>query len=100
MDDEKDTKIEEEDEEIEEEELNKNIPEFTMGLNKKHIESYEKAKEIYLQREKEKLQPKIQNEITSKINSEWTGILSLPELKNTSFDFNVLKKLSFQKSKL
>lgn len=98
MDEEK-LKEEKEDKE-EEEEIRKNLPEFSMGLQKKYIEMYEKAQNIYIEREKEKLKPKIQDEITEKISKEWNGILSLPELKNTSFDFNVLKKLSFQKSKL
>jgi superoxide dismutase len=92
---------EQEQEEQEQEERMKNIPEFKLGLLKKDVEQIQKAiQEVELLKE-EKNKPKYQKEISKKINEEWNSILTLPELKDNTIDFNILKQLTqFRRSKL
>jgi superoxide dismutase len=95
-----DTESEQEEQEEQEERM-KNIPEFKLGLLKKDVEQIQKAiQEVELLKE-EKNKPKYQKEISKKINEEWNSILTLPELKDNTIDFNILKQLTqFRRSKL
>ena len=63
----------------------------------KYRKQVEDAKIEHLNLINERMQPKIQNELSEQINKEWTGVLSLPDLKSSDFDYQVLKTL---KSKL
>jgi hypothetical protein len=92
---------EEEEQEEEKEERKKNIPDFKLGLLKKDVLLIQKALQEVQLRKEEKNKPKYQKEISKKINEEWNSILTLPELKDNTLDFNILKNLTqFRRSKL
>lgn len=78
-------------------EIPENCPNLIDGVTKKYRKMVEDAMIEFQQRQVEKLQPKILNELSQKIGQEWQSVLSLPELKTSSFDYDVLKTL---KSKL
>lgn len=73
-----------------------NYPELRMGLNRKNISAIRLARSKFFEQQAKQLATRQQVQVAKGIEDEWKGILSLPELADATFDFQVLKQLTQQ----
>jgi hypothetical protein len=84
----------EEEESVEgEEKYLSDIEEFEDGMTLEDREKIKEARALYFEEEAKKLKPQIQEDMRNDIDEEWRGIMTLPELKSTTFDFQILRNL-------
>ena len=68
-------------------------PTFTSGLSLDHRMRVKDARRVLFDREAQRLRPMIESQIRNDMDDEWRGVLTLPDLQSTTFDFQLLKNL-------
>ncbi len=68
-------------------------PTFTSGLSLDHRMRVKDARRVLFDREAQRMRPMIESQIRNDMDDEWRGVLTLPDLQSTTFDFQLLKNL-------
>jgi hypothetical protein len=91
--DEDETDNEEEQEYDSDGERPQDIPNISGGLTNFYRNLVKEARQSYFMKKAADTKPDVQKSLVQNIESEWGGVLSIPELPNATFDFQVLRNL-------